>query len=89
MRINILMLNQDDPKKCTAAKLVRFGLAKKISVIHYLLSISPKRNLSNKAQILLEQAELTTGWIAISILLMITFAFLCLGAQIFKRREYH
>ena len=27
------MFNQDDPKKCTAAKLVRFGLAKKISTI--------------------------------------------------------
>jgi len=25
------MFNQDDPKKCTAAKLVRFGLAKKIT----------------------------------------------------------
>ena len=34
MQINVLMFNQDDPKKCTAAKLVRFGLAKKISVIH-------------------------------------------------------
>ena len=31
MRINILMFNQDDPKKCTAAKLVRLKLAKKIS----------------------------------------------------------
>ena len=34
MQIKVLMFNQDDPKKCTAAKLVRFGLAKKISVIH-------------------------------------------------------
>ena len=33
MHIDILMFNQDDPKKCTAAKLVRFGLAKKISTI--------------------------------------------------------
>ena len=31
MQINVLMFNQDDPKKCTAAKLVRFGLAKKVS----------------------------------------------------------
>jgi pre-rRNA-processing protein TSR3 len=31
MKINILMFNQDDPKKCTAVKLVRFGLAKKIT----------------------------------------------------------
>ena len=27
------MFNQDDPKKCTAAKLVRFGLAKKITTL--------------------------------------------------------
>ena len=31
MQINVLMFNQDDPKKCTAAKLVRFGLANKIT----------------------------------------------------------
>jgi len=31
MKINVLMFNQDDPKKCTAAKLVRLGLAKKIT----------------------------------------------------------
>ena len=31
MKVNVLMFNQDDPKKCTAAKLVRFGLAKKIT----------------------------------------------------------
>ena len=65
------------------------GNIKKISVIHYLLSISPKRNLSNRAQMLLEKAELSTGWIAISILLIITFAALCLSAQLFQRKEYH
>ena len=31
MKINLLMFYQDDPKKCTAAKLIKFGLAKKIS----------------------------------------------------------
>ena len=31
MKINILMYYQDDPKKCTAAKLIKFGLAKKIT----------------------------------------------------------
>jgi pre-rRNA-processing protein TSR3 len=31
MKVNVLMFNQDDPKKCTAAKLVRFGLAKRIT----------------------------------------------------------
>ena len=33
MQVNVLMYNQDDPKKCTAAKLVRFNLAKKITNI--------------------------------------------------------
>ena len=33
MRVNVLMYNQDDPKKCTAAKLVRFNLAKKVTNI--------------------------------------------------------
>ncbi len=33
MRVNVLMYNQDDPKKCTAAKLVRFNLAKKVNDI--------------------------------------------------------
>tara|TARA_Y100000590_G_scaffold251954_1_gene282930 strand:- start:9795 stop:10292 length:498 start_codon:yes stop_codon:yes gene_type:complete len=31
MKINLLMFYQDDPKKCTAAKLLKFGLAKKIT----------------------------------------------------------
>jgi len=31
MKINLLMFYQDDPKKCTAAKLIKFGLAKKIT----------------------------------------------------------
>ena len=35
------MLNQDDPKKCTAAKLIRFRLAKKVT------SIRPKTILLN------------------------------------------
>ena len=30
MKINLLMFYQDDPKKCTAAKMVKFGLAKNI-----------------------------------------------------------
>jgi len=30
MQIQVIMLKQDDPKKCTAAKLVKFGLANKI-----------------------------------------------------------
>jgi pre-rRNA-processing protein TSR3 len=31
MNIQVLMFKQDDPKKCTAAKLVKFGLAKPVS----------------------------------------------------------
>ncbi len=30
MKIQVLMLKQDDPKKCSAAKLVKFGLAKNV-----------------------------------------------------------
>ncbi|TLX95999.1 MAG: DUF367 family protein [Thaumarchaeota archaeon] len=31
MRVQVFMFNQDDPTKCTAAKLVKFGIAKKIN----------------------------------------------------------
>jgi len=42
MQVNVLMYNQDDPKKCTAAKLVRFNLAKKVSSISKnTLSLNP------------------------------------------------
>ena len=42
MQVNVLMYNQDDPKKCTAAKLVRFNLAKKISnVSRNTLTLNP------------------------------------------------
>lgn len=30
MRVYVLMLKQDDPKKCTAAKMARFGLARPV-----------------------------------------------------------
>ena len=33
MKIQVLMFYQDDPKKCTAAKMVKFGLAKNIKKI--------------------------------------------------------
>ena len=33
MKIHVLMFYQDDPKKCTAAKIVKFGLAKNIKKI--------------------------------------------------------
>ena len=31
MHINVLMLKQDDPRKCSAAKLVKFNLAKPVT----------------------------------------------------------
>ena len=33
MRLQILMFYQDDPKKCTAAKMIKFGLAQNIKKI--------------------------------------------------------
>ncbi len=33
MRLQVLMFYQDDPKKCTAAKMVKFGLARNIKKI--------------------------------------------------------
>lgn len=34
MKLQILMFYQDDPKKCTAAKMIKFGLAHSIKKIH-------------------------------------------------------
>ena len=34
MKLQILMFYQDDPKKCTAAKMIRFGLAQNIKKIN-------------------------------------------------------
>lgn len=34
MNIQVLLLKQDDPKKCTAAKLIKFGLAKNVKKTH-------------------------------------------------------
>ncbi len=33
MKLKVLMFYQDDPKKCTAAKMVKFGLARNITKI--------------------------------------------------------
>ena len=33
MQVNVLLLKQDDPKKCTAAKLVKYKLAKNVKKI--------------------------------------------------------
>lgn len=34
MKLQVLMFYQDDPKKCTAAKMIKFGLAEKIKRIN-------------------------------------------------------
>lgn len=33
MKLQVLMFYQDDPKKCTAAKMIKFGLAQNIKKI--------------------------------------------------------
>ena len=33
MKLNVVMFYQDDPKKCTAAKMVKFGLAKSVTTV--------------------------------------------------------
>jgi pre-rRNA-processing protein TSR3 len=42
MQIQVLMFKQDDPKKCTAAKLVKFGIAKNVrSTLSNTLVLDP------------------------------------------------
>ncbi|HET6517968.1 MAG TPA: DUF367 family protein [Nitrosopumilaceae archaeon] len=51
MRLQVLMLKQDDPRKCTAAKLVKFGLANNIhktSSKTLVLDPFAKKTLLNK-----------------------------------------
>ena len=51
MKINLLMFYQDDPKKCTAAKLIKFGLARNITKSQpktVLLHPYAKKTLLNK-----------------------------------------
>jgi len=55
MKINLLMFYQDDPKKCTAAKLIKFGLAKKITKSQsktVLLHPYAEKTLLNKEKLL-------------------------------------
>jgi pre-rRNA-processing protein TSR3 len=42
LKICVYMFGQDDPKKCTAAKLVRFGLAKQVRhITHKTVLLNP------------------------------------------------
>ena len=55
MKINLLMFYQDDPKKCTAAKLIKFGLARKITKSQsktVLLHPYAKKTLLNNEKLL-------------------------------------
>jgi pre-rRNA-processing protein TSR3 len=50
MKAQVLMLKQDDPFKCTSAKLVKFGLAQSVKYIpRYALTLNPfSENLLSK-----------------------------------------
>lgn len=42
LRVRILMLKQDDPRKCSAAKMIRFGLARDVKkVIDRTVTLNP------------------------------------------------
>ena len=57
MKIQVVMLKQDDPKKCSAAKLVKFGLAKnvkKTSGKSLILDPFAKKSILNKDKKLID-----------------------------------
>ena len=60
------MLKQDDPKKCTAAKLVRFGLAKKITSLRSTTALlhpfSEKTLLNNEKTIFHSITAVDCSW---------------------------
>jgi len=66
MKINLLMFYQDDPKKCTAAKLLKFGLAKKITKSQtktvLLHPYSEKLLLSNEKSIFNSITGIDCSW---------------------------
>ncbi|MFZ0510041.1 MAG: DUF367 family protein [Candidatus Nitrosopolaris sp.] len=66
MRVQVLMYRQDDPAKCTAAKLVRFGLAESVRFIRpNTLVLDPfcKIVLSNEDRSLFESVcALDCSW---------------------------
>ena len=66
MKINLLMFYQDDPKKCTAAKLIKFGLAKKITKSRsntvLLHPYSEKTLLSNEKSLFTSITGIDCSW---------------------------
>jgi pre-rRNA-processing protein TSR3 len=67
MKINLLMFYQDDPKKCTAAKLIKFGLAKKItksqSKTVLLHPYSEKTLLNNEKSLFTSITGIDCSWV--------------------------
>ncbi len=66
MQVNVLLLKQDDPKKCTAAKLVKYNLArdvKKISKNSLVLDpFSPKTLLRNDRKLVNSITAIDCSW---------------------------
>jgi pre-rRNA-processing protein TSR3 len=62
MQIQVLMFEQDDPAKCTAAKLVKFGIAKRIT---HLTGKDMILNPFAKEFVLLSDRDLTKSITAI------------------------
>ncbi len=62
MQIQVLMFEQDDPSKCTAAKLVKFGIAKRIK---HLTGKDMILNPFAKEFVLKTDRDLTTSLTAI------------------------
>ena len=64
--INLLMFYQDDPKKCTAAKLIKFGLARKITKSQaktvLLHPYSEKTLLNNEKSIFTSITGIDCSW---------------------------
>jgi len=67
MKINLLMFYQDDPKKCTAAKLIKFGLATKItksqSKTVLLHPYSEKTLLNNEKSLFTSITGIDCSWV--------------------------
>ena len=69
--------------------LVVPGNIKKLSVIHYLLSIYPRHGLSARMIQGFVGDSPASPWLAFVMIVLITALFLNLSIWIFQRREYH
>ena len=66
MEIQVFMLRQDDPTKCTAAKLVKFGLAKQVrKTFHATMILDPfaeKTVLQNDKSLVSSITAIDCSW---------------------------